>query len=106
MPKYLLEVKYTLDGVKGLSAEGGSKRAAAARELVESVGGKIESFYFAFGEIDVYVIADMPDDVSAASAALTVSGSGGATVKTVVLLTAADVDAATKKSATYRAPGR
>jgi uncharacterized protein with GYD domain len=106
MPKYLLEVNYTLDGVKGLSAEGGSARVAAATELVESLGGKIESFYFAFGDTDVYVIVDMPDDVSAASAALTVSGGGGATARTVVLLTAADLDAATKKTATYRPPGR
>ena len=64
MPKYLLEVTYTLDGVKGLNAEGGSARVAAATELVESLGGKIESFYFAFGDTDVYVIVDMPDDVS------------------------------------------
>ena len=100
------EVNYTLDGVKGLNAEGGSARVAAATELVESLGGKIESFYFAFGDTDVYVIVDMPDDVSVASAALTVSGGGGVTVRTVVLLTAADLDAATKKTATYRPPGR
>jgi uncharacterized protein with GYD domain len=105
MPKYLLEVNYTLDGVKGLKAEGGSARVAAATALIESLGGKLESFYFAFGDTDVYVIVDMPDNVSAASAALAVSGAGGATTRTVVLLTAADVDAATKKQGTYRAPG-
>jgi uncharacterized protein with GYD domain len=105
MPKYLLEVNYTLEGVKGVTAEGGSARVAAATTLIESVGGKIESFYFAFGDTDVYVIADMPDNMSAASAALAVSGGGGATARTVVLLTAADVDAATKKTTTYRPPG-
>ncbi len=105
MPKYLLEVNYTLDGVKGLKAEGGSARVAAATALVESLGGKVESFYFAFGGTDVYVTVDMPDNVSAAAAALAVSAGGGATSRTVVLLTADEVDAAAKAQATYRPPG-
>ena len=105
MSKYMLEVSYTLSGVKGLSEEGGSARVAAATALVESLGGKVESFYFAFGDKDAYVIVDMPDDVSVASAALTVNAAGGATSRTVVLLTAADLDAATKKKGTYRPPG-
>jgi len=105
MPKYLLEVNYTLDGIKGLKAQGGSARVAAATELIEGLGGKIESFNFAFGSADVYVIADFPDNVSAASAALTVSAGGGATARTVVLLTAAEVDAAAAKKTTYRPPG-
>ena len=105
MSKYMLEVSYTLDGVKGLSEEGGSARVAAATALVESLGGKVESFYFAFGDTDAYVIIDMPDDVSVASAALTVNAAGGVTSRTVKLLTAADLDAATKKKGTYRPPG-
>lgn len=105
MPKYLLEVNYTLDGVKGLKAEGGSARVAAATALVEGLGGKVESFYFAFGGTDVYVTVDMPDNVSAAAAALAVSAGGGATSRTVVLLAAGEVDAAAKKQTTYRPPG-
>jgi uncharacterized protein with GYD domain len=104
MSKYLLEVKYTLEGTRGVRAHGGSARVAAATELIESVGGKLECFYFAFGETDVYVVADFPDNVSAAAAAQAVSAGGGATARTVVLLTAAEVDAATSKTTTYRPP--
>jgi len=104
MAKYLLEVKYTLDGIKGVKAEGGSARVAAATEAIEGLGGKIESFYFAFGETDVYVVADYPDNVSVAAAALTVSAGGGASVRTVVLLTPAEIDAAAAKETTYRPP--
>lgn len=106
MPKYLLEVNYTLDGTKGLKDEGGSARVAAATALIEGLGGKVESFYFAFGGTDVYVTADMPDNVSVAAAALAVSAGGGATSRTVVLLTADELDAAAKKQTTYRPPGR
>ena len=105
MPKFLLEVNYTLDGVKGLMAEGGSARVKAATALVESLGGTIESFYFAFGDPDVYLIVDMPDNESVAAAALTVTASGGVTARTVALLTPADLDAAAKKHPTYRPPG-
>ena len=66
MPKFLVEVKYSLDGAKGLMAEGGSSRVAASKTLIESLGGRLETFYFAFGEADGYIIADMPDNISAA----------------------------------------
>src|SRR5664280_3024163 len=79
MPKYLLEVNYTLDGVKGLAAEGGTARVAAATALVESLGGKVESFYFAFGDTDAYVVIDLPNNSSAAGGALAVDIGGGAT---------------------------
>ncbi len=105
MSKYLLEVKYTLDGIKGLKSEGGSARVAAATELIAGLGGKVESFYFAFGDSDVFVIADFPDNVTAAAAALTVAAGGGATARTVVLLTAAEADAAVGMKTTYRPPG-
>jgi len=104
MPKYLLEVNYTLDGIKGVKSEGGSARVAAATEAIEGLGGKVESFYFAFGDTDVYVVADYPDNVSVAAAALAVRR-GGAKVRTVVLLTPAEVDAAAAKKTTYRPPG-
>jgi uncharacterized protein with GYD domain len=105
MSKYLLEVNYTLDGIRGLKSKGGSDRVAAAKELIEGLSGKLESFYFAFGQTDVYAIADFPDSVSAAAAALTVSAGGGATVRTIVLLTAAEADAAAAKQTIYRPPG-
>ena len=105
MAKYLLETNYTLEGIRGVKSKGGSARVAAATELVEGLGGKVESFYFAFGGSDVFVIADMPDNVSAAAAALTVSAGGGATTKTISLITPEEMDAAAKMQATYRPPG-
>jgi uncharacterized protein with GYD domain len=105
MAKYLLEINYTLDGLRGVKSEGGSARVAAATSLVEGLGGKIDSFNFAFGGTDAYVTVGMPDDVSVAAAAMAVSAGGGATARTVVLLTAAQLDAAAEKQTTYRPPG-
>ena len=105
MPKYLLEVNYTLDGIRGVVEKGGSARKAAASAAAKSIGGKVDSFYFAFGGTDVYVVADMPDNESAAALALTVTAGGGASVRTVVLLTPDEVDAATSKNVKYKPPG-
>jgi len=104
MAKYLLEVNYTIDGIRGVIAGGGSAREKVARAAAKSVGGDVESFHFAFGETDVFVIADLPDNAAAAALALSVSAAGGATVRTVVLLTAAEVDAAAKQQVTYTPP--
>lgn len=105
MAKYLLHVNYTLDGVKGVLAKGGSARKAAAAAAAKSAGGKVESFYFAFGETDVYVVADMPDNAAAAALALTVSAGGGATVSTTVLLTPEEIDTAAGTNVKYKPPG-
>ena len=106
MPKYLLQVSYTSEGAKGLMKDGGSKRRNAARTLVESLGGKLEALYWAFGESDVIAIADMPDNPSAAAASMTLAGSGAVKSRTTVLLTAEDIDQASKKSGSYTPPGR
>lgn len=106
MPKYLLRVNYTAEGAKGVIRDGGSKRRAVAQAAAESVGGRIESFYFAFGDTDAFLVAELPDAASAAAIALTVSASGGATIQTTVLMTPEEVDAASKKSPLYSAPGR
>lgn len=106
MAKYLFEARYTAEGAKGLVREGGSGRRDAVAAMAEGLGGKLESFYFAFGDIDAYVIVDIPDSVTAAAVALAVNQSGGASVKTVVLMTPEDVDKASKKTVEYRPPGR
>jgi len=106
MPKYLLQVSYTADGSKGLLRDGGSKRRTAARTLVESLGGKLESLYFAFGSTDVFAIAELPDNAAAAAASLTLASSGAATNKVTVLLTPEDLDQAVKKTPSYTPPGR
>lgn len=105
MPKFLIEASYTLEGVRGVQSEGGSGRRDAIAKVAESVGGRLESFYFAFGDRDAYVVVDLPDNESAAAIALTANAAGGATVRTVPLLTPEEVDAAAKRSVDYRPPG-
>ena len=105
MPKYLVEASYTVEGVKGIQSAGGSSRRDAIAALAESVGGQLESFYFAFGERDVYTVVDLPDNESATAVALTVNASGAVKVRTTVLVTPEEVDAAAKRSVEYRTPG-
>lgn len=105
MAKYLVTANYTLDGMKGVRDKGAKSRADAVGEMIKSAGGTMEAFYFAFGDADVYVLADLPDDESAAAIAFTVSASGGATTSTVKLLTVEQADAALTHSVNYRPPG-
>ena len=106
MTKYMLRVNYTADGAKGIIKDGGSIRRSIAQKAAESVGGRVESFYFAFGDTDAFVVAELPDAASAAAIALTVGASGGASVQTTVLMTPEEVDIAARKSPLYSAPGR
>jgi uncharacterized protein with GYD domain len=106
MAKYLIQASYAAAGTRGLLKEGGTARRAAVEKLFASVGGKVEAFYFAFGDADLFIIADVPDNVSAAALSLTVNAAGTATAKVTVLLTAAEIDAATKQTPSYRAPGQ
>jgi uncharacterized protein with GYD domain len=105
MPKFLFKASYTADGVKGLQSAGGSSRREAINHLAESAGGRLESFHFAFGERDAYVIVELPDNESAAAIALTANASGAVSVETVALLTPEEVDAAAGRSVDYRPPG-
>jgi len=105
MAKYLIQANYSSEGLKGLLKEGGTSRRKVVDQLLASVGGKAESFYYAFGDTDAFVIIDVPDNVTAAAVALTVGASGAVSLKTTVLMTPAEVDQATKKSPAYRAPG-
>jgi uncharacterized protein with GYD domain len=105
MGKYMIQASYTTEGVAGVAQKGGSARRDAAEQLVASAGGKMESFYFAFGDADAYVIADLPSDEAAAALAMSVNRSGSTTLKTVVLLTPEQVDTAAKTLPDYRPPG-
>src|SRR5438046_10665472 len=101
MAKYLIQANYVGEGIKGLQKAGGSSRRKAVDELMASVGGKTESFYFAFGVTDAFVIVDVPDNVTAADVALTVGASGLVNLKTTVLMTPEEVHQATKQSPSY-----
>jgi uncharacterized protein with GYD domain len=105
MPKYLVDATYTRDGVAGVLAAGGSSRRDAIAEMAAGMGGELECFYFAFGERDAVVIFDAPDNEAAAAVAMAVNASGGAVVKTTVLLTPDQVDEASRRTVEYRPPG-
>jgi len=106
MPKYLVQANYVGEGLKGLLKEGGSSRRTAVEKLFGSVGGKVEAFYYAFGDTDLFVIADVPDNVTAAALSLIVNAAGSVTAKVTVLLTPEELDAASKKSPSYSPPGQ
>jgi uncharacterized protein with GYD domain len=106
MPKYLVQASYVGVGLKGLLKEGGSSRRAVVEKLFGSVGGRVEAFYYAFGDTDLFIIADVPDNVTAAALSLIVNAAGSVTAKITVLLTAEEIDAAAKKTASYHPPGR
>jgi uncharacterized protein with GYD domain len=106
MPKYLAQCNYVGEGFKGLVKEGGTSRRAAVEKLIKSLGGTMEAFYYAFGETDLYIIADLPDNVDATAIALTVSAMGSIAMKTTVLITPEEVDQAVKKTPLYRPPGQ
>jgi uncharacterized protein with GYD domain len=106
MPKYMIKASYNAQGIQGVIKAGGSARVTAVKQAVKKAGGKLESFYFAFGETDAYLILDMPDHASVAAVAAAAAGSGMLSkCETVVLLTAADIDEAGTKDVGYRAPG-
>jgi len=105
VPKYLIEATYTAEGAKGLMKDGGSKRKQAAEQAINSVGAKMEGFYYAFGDVDAYVICDAPDHAAMSAASLAINATGAVRLKTIVLMTPEELDQAVKKSVTYRAPG-
>jgi uncharacterized protein with GYD domain len=105
MAKYMVKASYSVEGAKGIRKDGGSARRTAVKNMVEGVGGKLECFYFTFGEPDAFAIIDVPDAVSVAAMSLAVNSVIGAHVSTTVLITPEEMDQAAKKSVNYRPPG-
>lgn len=104
MPKYLAQATYTVEGMQGLFKYGGTKRREAVEELADSLGGRVEAFYYALGDSDVFVIFDLPDIVSVTTASMVVNASGASRVKMTVLLTPEEIDEASRRSVTYFPP--
>ena len=105
MPKFMIKASYTVEGARGLLKEGGTGRRAAIQKLIEGIGGKVEAFYFAYGEDDAYVITEVPDATTGLAVSLAVNASGAVRLTTIPLITPEEIDAASKKSVQYRAPG-
>jgi uncharacterized protein with GYD domain len=106
MAKYLVEASYLSEGINGLLKEGGTRRREAVDELFKSLGGSVEAFYYVFGDKDVIIIGELPDNTAAAALALRVNAAGVTTARTTVLLTPQEVDRAVTKTGTYRPPGQ
>ena len=106
MPKYLIQGSYSGQGLKGLLEEGGSKRREAAEQATKGVGGRLEAFYYAFGNDDFVIIVDLPSNVDAAALSLTANASGAVKSRMTVLITPEEVDQATKKTVKFRPPGK
>jgi uncharacterized protein with GYD domain len=105
MPKFMMTASYTADGVKGMIKDGGTGRRAIVQQMVESVGGTLETFYFAYGQPDAYAIVDLPDASSGLAISLSANASGAVRLTTIPLITAEEFDVASKKATPYRAPG-
>ncbi len=98
MPHYLVQVSYNTDGLAGLVKEP-QDRIEQVTPAIEAMGGRVESGYYAFGDHDVVLICEMPDNASAAAFAMAV-GSGGTvgSYKTTVLLTPEEAQEAMSKA--------
>ena len=103
--KFMIQASYSAEGARGLLKDGGSARRAVVQKIVEGAGGTLESFYFAYGNHDVYAVMDLPDAASALALSLTVNASGAVRLSTIPLIAPEDIDAASKKAIVYRAPG-
>ena len=106
MPKYLMETTYTPEGARALQKDTASGRREAVAKLLQSVGGKLEVFYYAMCERDVICIADLPDATTAAAVSLTGSATGLYRVTTTALLSVEEVDRALARKLSIRAPGQ
>ena len=105
MPKYLISANYTAEGMEGVRAAGAKSRVDAVSTMLEAMGGRLESFYFAFGDTDVFAILEVPDDEAAAAVAIAINSSGAVSTRTTKLLTVDQVDEALRRSVDYRKPG-
>lgn len=105
MPKYMWKVSYSQDGMRGIMKQGAADRASQIGKITAANGGTLEGFYFAFGQTDAYVIAELPGDTTAAAIAMAVGASGAAGIETVKLFTPSEVDEARGIQTGYVPPG-
>jgi uncharacterized protein with GYD domain len=106
MAKYMVIANYEAEGIKGVLKTGGTARSDAVSKMVADMGGSVESFHYAFGTDDCYVVVDMPGNESAAAVSMAVSSTGLVGCRIVVLLTPSEIDAAAQMHVDYVAPGK
>jgi len=106
MPKYLIQARYTTEGIHGLIRDSAAGRRADVQTAIKAVGGKVEAFYYALGDDDVVMIVDLPDNIKAAAIGLTSAATGTVRARTTPLLTVEEMDQAIEVKTPYRAPGK
>jgi len=107
MPHYLLQASYSAEAISGL-IKSPEDRSGVIRQLVEGLGGKVESFYQCFGDFDAVLILELPDSVSMAAMSMVAGASGAVSnIKTTVLIPLSEGVEAARKAAgiSYRPPG-
>ena len=98
MPHYLHQVAYSREGWEALLAHP-QNRIEAVRPAIEKLGGKIETAWFAFGEYDVILVSELPDNVSAAAISIAFAGGGACkAVQTTPLMSPEEAVQAFKKA--------
>ena len=105
MPKYLYHGSYTDNGLKGLMKDGGSKRVEVTKKAIESLGGKMEAYYFALGGNDFFIILEAPNNVKAIAGSLIANASGTVKVNITALVSPEEVDQAVKQTMDWQPPG-
>jgi uncharacterized protein with GYD domain len=107
MSKYLVRVSFKSEGIRQvLTKAKASGLRGAVGKLVEAAGGKLEAWYFAFGEDDVIALLELPDNVAAASLSVAANAAGFINLHVTPLLTVDEMDKAIEKSAGLPVPGR
>lgn len=106
MPKYLYHGSYTDKGLKGLMKDGGSKRMKITKKAIESLGGKMEAYYFALGGTDFFIILEAPDNVRAITGSMVANASGTVKVSITALVSPEEVDKAVKQTMNWKPPGK
>jgi uncharacterized protein with GYD domain len=107
MPRFLVQASYSGEGMSALIASP-EDRAAAIRQVVEGMGGELKSLDYAFGDYDVVVIAELPDNITMAAISMAVSARGAVKdIKTTPLLSVDEAMEAMRKAGSvgYQPPG-
>jgi len=99
MAKFLVRVSLTTDGVQLLRKQKASGRRAAVEKVVKENGGRIEAFYYAFGQDDVITIMEFPDNTAAAAMSLVTNASAFARTAATPLISIEEMDRAVEKAA-------
>ncbi len=106
MAEFLVRAAYSAEGFKGVVKDKASGRKAALEKALASVGARLEAIYCAFGDYDVVLIVDAPDNATVAAVGMAACSTGLARTSTTPLPTIEEADQAIQKSVKYRGPGQ